>query len=65
MKFITWILGILLALGASFIAGDEISQRLERMELRHACYKMQSAKFPQINKSTELMIIYQCRSAIP
>jgi len=56
---------IILAGGAGFVLGDEISQRFERAKMRNACYEIQASQVMEMNERIELSLRYQCRVNIP
>jgi hypothetical protein len=55
----------LLTAGVGFVLGDEIGQRLERANMRAACYEMQATQFPALDDLIEMSIRYKCRVNIP
>lgn len=72
MRFLVWFLPafkafayVLLAGGAGFVLGDEISQRVQRAKMRNACYEVQAQQAMEMDEMTELAIQYRCRVNIP
>lgn len=54
-----------LVLIVSFIVGDELHQRIERMELRNICYESQATQLSVINDYLDFRIKQMCRINIP
>jgi len=49
-----------------FILGDEFANRLERSEMRNACYKEMAVRLEsEPDHMQDLFIRFQCRSNIP
>lgn len=49
-----------------FLLGDELANRLERNEMRSACYKEMAAQIQgKPDDMQDLFIRFQCRSNIP
>lgn len=55
----------LIALIVGFFVGDELCQRIERMQLRATCYQSQAAQLPMMNDYLDFRIKQICRINIP
>ena len=54
------------ALCIGFILGDEFMARLEKREIREACYESNAAQLQQApNHDQDLLIRFRCRSMLP
>lgn len=65
LKAFRFICYTLVALVVGFLVGDEVSQRIERMQLRTSCYELQAAQIPMMNDYIDFRIKQMCRINIP
>jgi len=65
MKLVKVISYSLVALILGYLVGDEVSQRMERTQLRSACYQLQVAQIPMMNDYIDFRIKQMCRINIP
>ena len=65
MKLVKVISYSLVALILGYLVGDEVAQRMERTQLRSACYQLQVAQIPMMNDYIDFRIKQMCRINIP